>query len=145
MCNLLISLLAGLTATIRTRASLQVEILALRHQLAVLQRNKPRRVPLRGWDQLLWVTLLRLWSEWRKALVLVKPETVIGWHRRGFRFYWKWKSRRGRIGRPSVSKEIRELIRDMSSANVLWGAPRLHGELLKLGIRCPRQRLPSTW
>ena len=66
--------------------------------------------------------------------MLVKPDTVIGWHRRGFRFYWKWKSRRGRIGRPGTSKEIRELIRGMSTSNVLWGAPRLHGELLKLGI-----------
>jgi len=65
--------------------------------------------------------------------LLVKPETVIRWHRKGFRFYWKWKSRR-RIGRPGVSKEIRDLIRNMSSANVLWGAPRLHAELLKLGI-----------
>ena len=82
----------------------------------------------------MWVALVRLWPEWRKVLMLAKPETVIGWHRRGFRFYWKWKSRRGRIRRPGASKEIRELIRDMSSANVLWGAPRLHGELLKLGI-----------
>jgi len=82
----------------------------------------------------LWVALVRLWPEWRKSLVVVKPETVIGWHRKGFRFYWNWKSRRGRMGRPGVSKEIRDVIRDMSSANVLWGAPRLHGELLKLGI-----------
>ena len=134
MCAVLISLLAGLTSTLRTRASLQTEILALRHQLAILQRNKPRRMPLRAWDRLLWVALVRLWPEWRKALILVKPETVIGWHRKGFRFYWNWKSRRGRIGRPGLSKEIRDLIRDMSSANVLWGAPRLHGELLKLGI-----------
>jgi putative transposase len=134
MCAVLTSLLAGLTSTLRTRASLQTEILALRHQLAILQRNKPRRMPLRAWDRLLWVALVRLWPEWRKALILVKPETVIGWHRKGFRFYWNWKSRRGRIGRPGLSKEIRDLIRDMSSANVLWGAPRLHGELLKLGI-----------
>jgi putative transposase len=129
-----ISLLAGLTSTLPKRASLQIEILALRHQLAVLQRNKRRRVQLRAWDRLLWVALVRLWPEWRKALMLVKPETVIGWHRKGFRFYWDRKSRRGRIGRPGVSKEIRDLIREMSSANVLWGAPRLHGELLKLGI-----------
>jgi putative transposase len=134
MYAVLISLLAGLTSTLRTRTSLQVEVLALRHQLAVLQRNKRRRVPLRVWDRFLWVALVRLWPEWRKSLVVVKPETVIGWHRKGFRFYWNWKSRRGRMGRPGVSKEIRNVIRDMSSANVLWGAPRLHGELLKLGI-----------
>jgi putative transposase len=134
MGAVLISLLAGLASTLRTRTSLQVEILALRHQLAVLQRTKRRRVPLRAMDRLLWVALLRLWPEWRKALVLVKPETVVGWHRRGFRFYWIWKSRRGRMGRPGTPKEIRALIREMSSSNVLWGAPRLHGELLKLGI-----------
>ena len=134
MCAVLISLLAGLTSTLRTRASLQFEILALRHQLAVLQRNKRRRVRLRVWDRLLWVVLVRLWPNWRKTLMVVKPETVIGWHRKRFRFYWNWKSRRGRMGRPGVSKEIRDLIRDMSSVNVLWGAPRLHGELLKLGI-----------
>jgi hypothetical protein len=119
MRYVLISVFAGLASTLRTRASLQIEILALRHQLAVLQRNKRGRVPLRVEDRLLWVTLVCLWPEWRKALMLVKPETVIGWHRKGFRFYWDWKSRRGRIGRPKVSKGIRDLIRDMSSANVL--------------------------
>jgi hypothetical protein len=66
--------------------------------------------------------------------MLVQPDTVIGWHRKGFGLYWKWKSRRGRIGRPGTAREIRELIRNMSTSNVLWGAPRLHGELLKLGI-----------
>jgi putative transposase len=134
MRDVLISLLAGLTSTLRTRASLQVEILALRHQLAVLQRTKRRRIPIRSADRLLWIALSRLWPEWRRALLLVKPATVIGWHRRGFRFYWRWKSSRGRIGRPGTSKKVRALIREMSSANVLWGAPRLHGELLKLGI-----------
>ena len=133
ICALLISLLAALTSTLRTRASLQIEILALRHRLSVLQRSQRRRVALRTMDRLLWISLVRLWPDWRKALVLVKPETVIRWHRKGFRFYWKWKSRR-RIGRPGVSKEIRDLIRNMSSANVLWGAPRLHAALLKLGI-----------
>ena len=134
MCAVLISLLAGLTSMLRTRASLQFEILALRHQLAVLQRNKRRRVQHRVWDRLLWVGLVRLWPNWRKTLMVVKPETVLGWHRKGFRFYWNWKSRRGRMGRPGVSKEIRDLIRDISCVIVLWGAPRLHGELLKLGI-----------
>ena len=109
MCAVLISLLAGLTLTLRTRASLQFEILALRHQLAVLQRNKRRRVRLRLWDRLLWVAVVRLWPNWRKTLMVAKPETVIGWHRKGFRFYWNWKTRRGRLGRPGVSKEIRDL------------------------------------
>jgi putative transposase len=85
-------------------------------------------------DRLLWVTLLRLWPDWRKALILFKPDTVIGRHRRGFRLYWKWQSRRGRIGRPGTARAIRELIRGMSNSNLLWGAPRLHAELLKLGI-----------
>jgi transposase InsO family protein len=112
---------------------MQIEILALRHQLAVLQRQK-KRVSLRAADRLLWVLLSRIWKQWRSALVVVKPETVIAWHRKGFRLYWRWKSRAGKCGRPCVSRETRELIRQMSKANPLWGAPRIHGELLKLGI-----------
>jgi putative transposase len=81
------------------------------------------------------VLLSRLWGQWRSGLVLVKPETVIAWQRKGFRLYWRWKSRAGNSGRPSVSPEIRALIRQMNSANSLWGAPRIHGELLKLGIQ----------
>ena len=128
------SLLVALLCSFRTRVSLQLEILALRHQLGVLQRTKRRRIRLKATDRLLWVALHRLWREWRKALVLVKPDTVIAWYRKGFRLYWRWKSRRRRSGRPATSEEIRKLIREMSCRNVLWGAPRLHGELLKLGI-----------
>jgi putative transposase len=134
MRDVLISPLAGLTSTLPTRASLQVEILALRHQLAVLKRGNRRRLRLRASDRILWVFLSRLWPYWRESLLLVKPDTVVGWHRKGFRLYWRWKSRRARIGRPGTSTEIRDLIRNMSSSNVLCGAPRLHGELLKLGI-----------
>jgi putative transposase len=83
--------------------------------------------------RLFWVWLSRLWTDWRSALLIVKPETVIAWHRKGFRLYWTWKSRH-RQGRPNVSAEIRDLIRKMSEANPRWGAPRIHGELLKLGI-----------
>src|SRR5690348_2558357 len=75
-----------------------------------------------------------MWNDWRSALLLVKPETVIAWHRKGFRLYWRWKSRRCQ-GRPTVSLEVRNLIRHMSLANPRWGAPRIHGELLKLGIQ----------
>src|SRR5262249_48867866 len=78
--------------------------------------------------------LSRLWAQWRSALIIVKPETVIAWQRKGFRLYWIWKSRAGKKGRPRVSREVRELIQKMSRANPFWGAPRLHGELLKLGI-----------
>jgi len=134
MFPVLRSLLAGLSSTLRKRASLQAEIVALRHELGVLERSKRRRVPLRVTDRLLWVTRCRLWPEWRKAVVLVKPATVIAWHRKGFRRYWRWKSHHRRSGRPVTSEEIRKLIREMSCRNVLWGAPRLHGELLKLGI-----------
>src|SRR3954469_20303693 len=85
-------------------------------------------------DRLLWAWLCEAWSDWRSALVIVKPETVISWHRSGFRLFWTWKVRHGQLGRPPVSKEIRQLIRKMSRDNPLWGAPRIHGELLKLGI-----------
>src|SRR5712691_8762687 len=119
----------------RTRASMQIEILVLRHQLAVLQRRTNKRASLRTVDRLLWVLLSRLWAQWRSALVIVKPETVIAWQRKGFRLYWRWKSRAGKFGRPCVGREIRELIRQMNTANPLWGAPRIHGELLKLGIQ----------
>ena len=112
---------------------MQIEILALRHQLAVLQRRK-KRVRLRAADRMLWVILFRLWKQWSSTLVIVKPATVIAWHRQGFKCYWRWKSRAGKCGRPFVSLETRELIRQMSKANPLWGAPRIHGELLKLGI-----------
>jgi len=134
MHHVLISIFAAFASTLRTRASLQVEILALRHQLVVLQRTNRKRLRLRGSDRILWVILYRLWPRWRHCLTIVKPATVIAWHRKGFRLYWRWESRPVSIGRPRISREIRELIRNMSACNVLWGAPRLHGELLKLGI-----------
>jgi putative transposase len=135
---------------------MQIEILALRHQLAVLNGRTTKRPRLRSADRLLWVMLSQLWAQWRTALVIVKPETVIAWQRKGFRLYWRWKSRAGKSGRPCVSLEIRDLIRQMSTANPLWGAPRIHGELLKLGIQISqatvakymvRQRKPpsQTW
>src|SRR5712691_10878394 len=91
----------------RTRASMQIEILVLRHQLAVLQRRTNKRASLRTADRLLWVLLSRLWAQWRSALVIVKPETVIAWQRKGFRLYWRWKSRAGKTGRPCGSEEVR--------------------------------------
>ena len=104
MFDVLMSMLVGLKSTLRARASLQVEILAPRHQLAVLQRGNRRRLRLRTSDRVLWVVLSRLWPEWRKFLLLVKPDTVIAWHRKGFQLYWKWKSRRRRLGRPGDSE-----------------------------------------
>jgi transposase InsO family protein len=133
MQNILISLLSVLLAGFRSRLALQTEILALRHQIIVLKRsvNRPK---LRAWDRFLWIWLLRFWPQWRSALVIVKPETVIAWHRNGFRLFWTWKCRCGKSGRPGISKDVRALIRTMSKNNSLWGAPRIHGELLKLGI-----------
>ncbi|MBF0341525.1 MAG: transposase family protein [Magnetococcales bacterium] len=112
-----------------------MEILALRHQLAVLQRTQPRRLHIHLLDRLLWVLLSRIWQGWREPLVIVKPETVIQWHREGFRLFWRLKFRRKRPGRPAITKEIKGLIRKMSLENPLWGAPRIHGELLKLGYQ----------
>ncbi len=125
--------LATLREAFLSRAALHLENLALRQQLAIVKR-KSFRPSLRLTDRLFWVTLSRVWPRWREALVIVKPETVIDWHRKGFRLYWTWKSRRGKPGRPPVATEVRDLIRRMSRENPLWGAPRIHGELLKLGI-----------
>ena len=112
---------------------LQLEILALRHQLGVLQRSvkRPKLTPA---DRLLWAWLCAVWNDWQSSVFIIKAATVIGWHRKGFRLFWTWKIRHGKPGRPSVPKEVRQLIRTMSRENPLWGAPRIHGELLKLGI-----------
>jgi transposase InsO family protein len=106
----------------------------LRQQLAVLARRRPQPRFSNG-DRFVWIALRRFWSGWRKALILVQPETVVGWHRAGFTLYWKWISRtRVRVGRRSTSNEIRELIFRMVAENPLWGAPRIHGELKILGF-----------
>jgi len=129
----LVTLFAGLSSIFKTRAALQLENLALRHQLSVLHRSV-KRPELTTFDRFLWAWLCGVWADWRSAILLVKPETVIGWHRKGFRLFWTWKVRRGKLGRPAVSIEVRVLIRQMSRENPTWGAPRIHGELLKLGV-----------
>src|SRR5216684_1865362 len=131
MFMLVQSIVFRLVCRFRSRAVVELENLALRHQLHVLRRQRPGRLRLFTFDRLLWVLLYRLWPGCPEAMVLVKPATVIQWHRQGFRLFWRWRSR---SGRPSVEREIRDLIRQISSANPLWGAPRIHGELLKLGI-----------
>src|ERR1700675_3086426 len=123
----------ALIGLFRSRASLQVEILTLRHQLNVLRRKSPQRLTFTSIDRLVFARLYRLAPGGLDALKIVRPGTVIRWHRAGFRAYWRWESR-PRSGRPTTPLEIRRLIREMSLANRLWGAPRLHGELLKLGI-----------
>jgi transposase InsO family protein len=125
------SIVSILSRRFRSRVVLELENLARRHQLHVLRRQRPGRIRLFAIDRLLWVLLYRLWPRCLEAMVLVKPATVVQWHRKGFRLFWRWRSR---SGRPSVDREVRDLIRQMSSANRLWGAPRIHGELLKLGI-----------
>jgi putative transposase len=134
MLNVLPAFFAVLSSVFRNHVALQVEILALRHQIGVLQRSARKRPKLSAADRFLWAWLSGVWSDWRSVLVIVKPETVIGWHRQGFRLFWTWKIRRGRRGRPAVPLEVRDLIRRMSRENPTWGAPRIHGELLKLGI-----------
>jgi transposase InsO family protein len=131
--DLFAAFLAALVLSVRSRAALQLEVLALRHQLGVLQRSV-KRPKLTSSDRLFWAWLCSVWPEWRSALVIVRPDTVIAWHRTGFRLFWKWKTLCGRPGRPPVPKDVRELIRRMNRENPLWGAPRIHGELLKLGI-----------
>jgi transposase InsO family protein len=118
----------------RSRTSLEAEVVALRQQLNVLRRSAPKRPALSRLDRLIFVWLYRLVPNVLDAVTIVRPETIVRWHRTGFRAYWRWKSQARRVGRPQVPVEVRRLIRDMSVANPLWGAPRIHGELLKLGI-----------
>jgi len=131
-----------------------LENLALRQQLAVFKRKCPRP-RLRRTDRFFWVWLSRSWKDWHRALIIVRPETVVAWHRKGFRLFWSWISRR-KSGRPEASPAVRALILKMAAANPLWGAPRIHGELLKLGIHIsertvsrllPRKHRPpsQTW
>src|ERR1700736_2411977 len=156
MITIMSALLSVLSFRFRRRASLELELVALRHQLAVLRRQRPGRLRILATDRLLWMWLYRIWPRALNAMVLVKPATVIQWHRKGFRLYWRWRSRSRSVGRPQVSSKTRDLIRQMSMANPLWGAPRIHGELLKLGIEVSqatvgrylpwRPKVPSpTW
>jgi len=130
----LAKLLATLSSIFRSRAALALENLALRHQIGVLQRSARKRPKWTSADRLLWIFLSRFWRDWRSALAIIKPETVVAWHRAGFRLFWTWKVRRGQPGRPLISSEVRDLIRKMCRENPCWGAPRIHGELLKLGV-----------
>ena len=130
------SLLTGSLAEVfQSHAVLLFENMALRHQILVLQRKQKKRVQFTSWDRILWILFYRWWPKALDALVIVKPATVIKWHRQGFRMFWRWKSekKKKKPGHPPVSKEIQGLIRRMCQENPLWGAPRIHGELLKLG------------
>jgi hypothetical protein len=133
MIECLLLLFALLRAAVRDRSGLVAENLLLRHQLAVLTRPTRERRRLRAGDKLLWVLARLVRRDWRRHLVVVTPETVVRWHRRGWRLFWRWRSR-ARIGRPRVSAEVRGLIATMARDNPRWGAERIRGELLKLGI-----------
>jgi len=129
-----LQLLLGLIrATVRDREALVAENLLLRHQLAILTRPTRKRPRLRARDKLFWVVIRALCRDWRRHLVVVRPESVIRWHRQAWRLFWRWRSR-GPIGRPRLSAEVRELIATMAHDNPRWGSERIRGELLKLGI-----------
>jgi putative transposase len=119
MASILSAVVSLFAFRFRSRASLEIELIAVRHQLAVLRRQRPGRPQLSLLDRLLWVWLYRIWPQVIDAMVLVKPTTVMQWHRKGFRLHWRWRSRRP--GRPKIGTEIRALIRRMSNANPLWG------------------------
>src|SRR5215510_6975234 len=129
----MLGMLHWLGSLVKSRRRLEAENLALRHQVNILRRRVSRRLWLSNADRLAFVWLYRLCPSVLDAVVIIKPETLIRWHRRGFKAFWRWKSR-SRGGRPPIPREVRDLIREMSGMNGLWGAPRIHGELLKLGI-----------
>src|SRR6266481_1209080 len=133
MIAFLILVLHVLVSPFKARAQLEAEIVVLRHQLNVLRRRVPSKPKLAIVDRLLLVWLHRLFPSLLNAIIIVQPETIIRWHRTGFRLYWRWKSR-SLGGRPKLCMDIRRLIREMSLANPFWGAPRIHGELLRLVV-----------
>src|ERR1041384_2366313 len=133
MLDVIFAVLRALLSGFQPRSRLALENLALRHQLAVLKRqtHKPK---LSSADRLLWVGLRRLWPQWPSALLLFQPQTIIAWHRLGFRLFWRWKSR-VRDGRPSLDGDLVALIQQTWQANLTWGSPRIQAELAKLGIQ----------
>lgn len=131
MMKMLGNLVLFIWSKFKVTSNLAAENLALRQQLAVMKRTY-KRPKIRMVDRLFWVLLSRIWSLWRRSLVIVRPDTVVRWHRKSFKLFWKFKSKSP--GRPQVSREIRHLVRRMAKANPSWGAPRIHGELLKLGF-----------
>jgi transposase InsO family protein len=116
-----------------SRGRLEAEVMVLRHQLNILRRQLPKRIRPNPFDRAIFVCLYRLFPDIRKAVAIIQPETLIGWHRMGFRAWGRWKSRNPG-GRPKIDRELRDLVRRMCEENPLWGAPRIHGELLKLGF-----------
>src|SRR5476651_39650 len=133
MIALLGFVMAVLAALFKSKSQLEAENAALRHQLIVLRRNVQGRVRLTNNDRWFLIQLYRWFPSILQVLTIVQPKTLVRWHRAGFRYYWRWKSR-PRGGRPQIETDLRALIRQMSIENLLWGAPRIHGELLKFGF-----------
>ena len=133
MATFVMAMLAYVRAFLAARHDVAMETAALRQQLAVYKRKQPRP-KLNRCDRLFWVLVRRVWINWSEAVVLVKPDTVVSWHRAGYRLFWKWRSRPRRVGRPTISHEVRQLIGRMKRENPTWGAPRIHGELGLLGF-----------
>ena len=131
MCQFILPLLAAVRVFFRSRSETALEILALRQQIVVLKGKAASTVE--SVRPTIWIILRCVWSRWTEVLVAVKPETVVGWHRAGFRLFWKWQSR-APAGRPKSTAEIRALICRLAEENATWGAPRIHGELQKLGF-----------
>jgi hypothetical protein len=130
LCRLIFGIVVDL---IRPRAAMEAEILVLRQQIIVLRRGRPGRMPFLTIGRMVLGWICELFPKIREALAIVRPDTVVRWHRAGFRRYWRWKSKY-RWGCPALPAEIRQLIREMSVVNPFWGAPRIHGELVKLSI-----------
>src|SRR6202166_4338963 len=144
MFSLILLWIGALIRLFRSRGNLVLENLVLRQQLAVLKRRHPRPI-LALFDKLFWVSARQVWSAWKESLLIVTPETVVRWHRNGFRMYWRLISRvRAQVGRRPTPKEVRELIFRMVADNPTWGAPRIHGELLMLGFELS-ERTISRW
>src|SRR5437588_8597199 len=144
MMRLLCFVMAVLASPFKSKLRLEVENAVLRHQLIVLRRRLHGRVRLTNHYRWFLIQLYRWFPSILKVLTIIRPETLVRWHRAGFRCYWRWKSR-PQGGRPPIETELRVLIRRMSVENPLWGAPRIHGELLKLGFEVTQSRSPSTW
>ena len=140
MTKTLGNLVLFIWSKIKATSNLAAENLALRQQLAVMKRTN-KRPKIRMADRLFWVLLSRIWSPWRRSLVIAKPDTVVRWHRKGFKLFWKFKSKGP--GRPQVSRVIRHLVRRMAKANPSWGAPRIHGELLRLGFEVSERTISN--
>ena len=128
----MIAIATAFLALFRNRAALHLEILALRHQLSIWERSV-KQPKLTAAGRFLWAWLPAVCRDWQPGAVIMKQAPVIGWHRKGFRLFWSWKTRRGRLGRPAVPADNQALIRAMNRDTPLWSAPRIHAELLKLG------------